>query len=302
MAIYFLLFILTLGCGGEKSDSNINNNTKEVPEESADGKVASSNVGGDAAKDKEDVGKVKIEGVDEKTIVTEEEKISPEISASEGISTSSNTSFAANKDDIYFLASLGKVEEMNKLLEQGLDINIRDEHNFTLLHHAVINSKLDMVDFLFAKGASAKPIDPPNGAIGVTTILHFAALNCDAEIIKSIIKVGEMNVNAPNEMGETPLLTIFEKEEIDDEKREYALDVLLREGAKIDVKSMNGTTPISKSIEKGEKNLFKKMLLSSQSKQVPIEYYEVLKKKAEKLDQEQMLNMIDEKISSLING
>ncbi|XP_059507896.1 protein phosphatase 1 regulatory subunit 12A-like isoform X7 [Stegostoma tigrinum] len=100
-----------------------------------------------------------------------------------------------------FLAacSSGDQEEVEKLLQQGADINYTNVDGLTALHQACIDENLDMVTFLVEHGANINQPDNEGW-----TALHAAASCGFMEITEYLIKQ-RANVAAVNSEGELPV-------------------------------------------------------------------------------------------------
>ena len=118
-------------------------------------------------------------------------------------------------------AEKGDVEEARRLIEQGVDINARNEYRQTPLHLAVINEKREVFELLLEKGAdvNARNFDGD-------TPLH-SAVTREHALTKALIDAGA-NVRTPGEFGFKPLhLAVLAN------KFETA-DLLLERGASIE--------------------------------------------------------------------
>lgn len=56
--------------------------------------------------------------------------------------------------ELVYWASLGEVEEIEKLLAQGVDVNQTDDEGYSALQAAAENDNLDVVKLLVEKGAN----------------------------------------------------------------------------------------------------------------------------------------------------
>ena len=55
--------------------------------------------------------------------------------------------------ELVYWASLGEIEQVKALLEQGIDPNQTDEEGYSALHAAAENGYLDVVQLLIQQGA-----------------------------------------------------------------------------------------------------------------------------------------------------
>jgi len=74
------------------------------------------------------------------------------------------------EDGLTECARTGKVEQLEKLLSLGVDMNVKDENGYSPLHWAAINGKLDCMALLIKAGADINQTDH-----GGWTALHYAA-------------------------------------------------------------------------------------------------------------------------------
>ncbi|XP_043943892.1 protein phosphatase 1 regulatory subunit 12A isoform X2 [Protopterus annectens] len=114
-------------------------------------------------------------------------------------------------DGAVFLAacSSGDIEEVQKMLARGADINYANVDGLTALHQACIDDNVEMVKFLVDNGAS---INQPDNEGWVP--LHAAASCGYLDIAEYIIQHGG-NVGAVNSEGDTPL-DIAEEESMEE--------------------------------------------------------------------------------------
>lgn len=97
------------------------------------------------------------------------------------------------------LMETGKNEEVLKLLENGLTLEIRDKTGQTVLALAAHSSDADFIQLLIERGAD---IEAPDGA--GRTPLMIAAQNKNLSAIQVLIDVGA-RVSARDKIGNTPL-------------------------------------------------------------------------------------------------
>ncbi|XP_075228730.1 myosin binding subunit isoform X3 [Lycorma delicatula] len=113
--------------------------------------------------------------------------------------------------DCVFLAACaaGDKEEVQRLLQQGADIDTANVDGLTSLHQACIDDNLDMVEFLVSRGA-----DVNRGDNEGWTPLHATASCGFISIAKYLIENGG-DVAAVNNDGDLPL-DIAESDEMED--------------------------------------------------------------------------------------
>lgn len=61
--------------------------------------------------------------------------------------------------DIFQLSQRGMLPEVQKLIEEkGVEVGVRDSENITCMHWAAINNRVQLVEYLLAKGAEVDPL------------------------------------------------------------------------------------------------------------------------------------------------
>eukprot|EP00168_Porphyra_purpurea_P021407 TRINITY_DN9507_c0_g1_i1.p2 TRINITY_DN9507_c0_g1~~TRINITY_DN9507_c0_g1_i1.p2 ORF type:complete len:220 (-),score=20.74 TRINITY_DN9507_c0_g1_i1:70-729(-) len=93
----------------------------------------------------------------------------------------------------------GRTEVIQVILEQGVDVNVPDQHGCTPLHWALqqLDFNADVLRLLLAAGASASALDH-NG----DSPLHYAAREGIAEAVELLLKAG-CDFTIPNLEGMT---------------------------------------------------------------------------------------------------
>ncbi|XP_008207241.1 uncharacterized protein LOC100678007 [Nasonia vitripennis] len=88
---------------------------------------------------------------------------------------------------------------LQKLFDAGRDVNSADEDDCTLLHYAVMNQQMSIIDVLLKNGADVTLV-----AFNGNTPLHEAAIIESLDIVKLLLKHGSI-YNARNKEDATPL-------------------------------------------------------------------------------------------------
>ncbi len=96
----------------------------------------------------------------------------------------------------------GDWARVNALLDQGRDIEEKDERNLSILHYAVGNEQLELVRRLIAMGARLNEADNPFGAP-----LHIAIQHNKTNNITNMLLEAGADLSTPSREGETPLTT-----------------------------------------------------------------------------------------------
>ena len=151
-----------------------------------------------------------------------------------GTTVASSTSVASAKElwDEEFWRQV-TVEELGATLDEGLDIQSKDESGDSLLHYAAeFNSNPRLITLLLDRGAE---ID----ALGWSmTPLHLAALKNVAPVVALLLDRGADLMARARDSGYTPLHYAAGNEDVE------VLSLLLERGADATVANGSGTTPL----------------------------------------------------------
>ncbi|PHT71708.1 Ankyrin repeat domain-containing protein, chloroplastic [Capsicum annuum] len=156
---------------------------------------------------------------------------------------------------LHTFALAGQIRFMDKLLEEGLDIDVVDKEGQTALHHAVFGKKEAVISHLLRKGANPQVRDT-NGI----TPLHYAVQVGAMQTVKMLIKY-KVDVNVADNEGWTPLHVAIQSRNRDIAK------ILLVNGADKYRKNKDGKTPLDISLCYGKD--FKSYDLAKLLKLVP---------------------------------
>lgn len=130
-------------------------------------------------------------------------------------------------------AMTGDTAEVQKLLRQGADIEVRDPRSGrTALTGAAEAGKAEMVKLLLEKGAKIEARDG-----GGNTALYGAAREGQTEVVKLLLDKGA-NTEASDHDGETPLIWAAY------EGHAEVVKLLLDKGAAIEARKKNGDTAL----------------------------------------------------------
>lgn len=103
----------------------------------------------------------------------------------------------------------GDLDETVSLLEEGVDIDYRNNDGLTALHQACIDENEEMVNLLLERGANIEAVDNEGW-----TPLHAAASAGNVDIAQILVE-NNANLAAVNNEGEVPL-DLAEEEEMED--------------------------------------------------------------------------------------
>ncbi|XP_061354143.1 ankyrin repeat domain-containing protein EMB506, chloroplastic [Gastrolobium bilobum] len=156
---------------------------------------------------------------------------------------------------LHTLALSMQISSMDKLLENGLDIDFLNKEGLTALHKAIIGRKEAVISHLLRKGASPHVKDK-DGA----TPLHYAVQVGAKQTVKLLIKY-KVDVNVADNDGWTPLHIAIQSRNRDIAK------ILLVSGADKTRKNKDGKTALDLSLCYGKD--FKSYDLAKLLKVVP---------------------------------
>ena len=130
-------------------------------------------------------------------------------------------------------ASWGEIETVKLLLESGAGVDSRDVSGKTPLHHASRDGKTGTVKLLLESGAEVDSRD-----VSGKTPLHHASKYGKPETVRLLLEHGA-GVDSGDGSGETPLHGASKRGRIEN------AELLLEYGAEVNAKSQDGSAPLS---------------------------------------------------------
>lgn len=97
---------------------------------------------------------------------------------------------------LIFAVEKGRVEDVKRLLAEGIDVNLQDDHGDTALSTAVGEQSLEMVQLLLEAGADVNLLDKDQD-----TALTVAAYYGHLEILEALLATGQVNMATQNVLG-----------------------------------------------------------------------------------------------------
>jgi len=140
---------------------------------------------------------------------------------------------------IHKAARKGNLDKVKVFIEQGIDVNVKNNLGNTPLHLAIIGGQKKMVELLIAKGAD---VNAQNN--WGWTHLHIAAVHGYRDIVELLLAKGA-NVNAKRVAGWTALHQAAAAGYLD------VSELLIRSGADVDAKKQDGSTPLDLAVHQG---------------------------------------------------
>jgi ankyrin repeat protein len=164
-------------------------------------------------------------------------------------------------------AESGNVEEVDRLLDAGADVDARDSQGETLLFYAVFSGSKETVESLIAHGADTNATDREG-----LTPLHAAAYLSRREIVDLLIRKGA-KVNARSKDGATPVHRAIERfagarsghraltSEAESASMMIVVKLLLAGGADVNAADASGVTPLILAASSGQNDLVELLLV-----------------------------------------
>ena len=174
---------------------------------------------------------------------------------------------------LHAAAYIGDLQKVEKFIDDGADVDTKDQNGQTALHHAARAGEMEMVEFLIAKGADVNAKDKrslaplhvaaAHGHKDVTALLidndadinsegrwgytpiYYAAWSGITEVVELLVEKGA-DINVKDEWDWTPLHYMAQH----DYYRDMA-EFLIAKGANVNAKDKWGETPLDVAQEKG---------------------------------------------------
>eukprot|EP01100_Stratorugosa_tubuloviscum_P013982 TRINITY_DN7226_c0_g1_i1.p1 TRINITY_DN7226_c0_g1~~TRINITY_DN7226_c0_g1_i1.p1 ORF type:complete len:763 (-),score=369.26 TRINITY_DN7226_c0_g1_i1:12-2300(-) len=143
------------------------------------------------------------------------------------------------------------IDEVKRLLDSGISVNIRDEEQQTALHIAVNENLVDIIRLLLARHADPNAQDR-NG----WTPLHCAARLGHYIACEQLLYEDKTDVACLNKDGTSALHYLVRKIPQPSEKMSYiaVMDHMLSRGVEIESQTKFGETPLHQSCERGNED------------------------------------------------
>jgi len=146
-----------------------------------------------------------------------------------------STSLASQATAIHDAAKTGDLDQVQRLVIKGVDVNAQAVRDETPLIIAAISGNGEIVNYLLQRGADINA----RSAAGLTA-LHAAAYAGHSDIVSLLVAKGATVNDSANRFGTTPLLLATEENHID------TVSSLLAHGADVNAVEMNGISATSK--------------------------------------------------------
>ena len=154
-------------------------------------------------------------------------------------------------ENIFDAAILGNMKEVQKFLDEGVDINSIDEHGDSVLSHALLSDEIksEMIEFLLDKGAN---INFKNND-GTTPLILAFREDKPLKIIKLLLERGA-NIDEKDEDENTVLILATYENDI------QLVKLLLMYKPNVNITDGNGETSLHIAVKKGYTDITKLLL------------------------------------------
>ena len=141
---------------------------------------------------------------------------------------------------LFRAACLGQLEKVKLLIENGAEINSKNDSGWLPVHYAVQNGHLEVVKFMFENGAE---IDL-KGKYGWTALNFATYYYGSLEMVKFLIQIGA-GLNLKDGNGWTPLHYAADLRNLE------LVKLFLQNGAEVNFKDNSGKSPLHYAAYKG---------------------------------------------------
>ena len=135
--------------------------------------------------------------------------------------------------DLFGAAFNGDIIQLKFLLQNGADINSKDDSGWTNLHHAAFNDNVEVLAFLIRNGANKDSKDN----LGRSALNYVAELG-NLAVVKLLLHCGS-EIDSIDNNGKGPIHHLVTKNGTLE-----VLKLLLQHGANINIKDNSGGSPL----------------------------------------------------------
>ncbi len=144
---------------------------------------------------------------------------------------------------LYIAVAYGNLEMIEKIVYNGASINYGTSHGESPLHYAAESGQSSMVELLVRCGA-----DPNVKDRSGNTPFHYAAASGQLSMIEVLVRCGA-DPNVKNKLGNTALHSAIHHSN----SRLDKVKVLVKNGARLDIKDDEGYTPFTLAKDRNDK-------------------------------------------------
>lgn len=175
----------------------------------------------------------------------------------EEVLKSSSSKFKAigsTASDLMRASKLGIIEEVKKILDQGVDVNVKDKYGYTALINAILSRQDEVAIILLQRGADVN-LKGPDGLSPLMYALSISRLN-DAGIAEELLTKGA-DVKARSNSGETVLTLAIKKGQT------RIVEELLKRGVEVNVKDQYGKAATEIAEDNGLKEIIRLLKMAA---------------------------------------
>ena len=181
-----------------------------------------------------------------------------------------------------------KIDEVRRLIVQGVDVNEKDKYGDTPLHYAAGYGRINVVKLLMEKGANPNAKNE-NGA---TPLHHAMYKSGNAETVKELIK-GGADVRAKTKIGNTALHLLASRRS--PVVTEEIFKVLIKNGANVKAVDKDKDTPLHSAARNGNARLVKLLIQNGADVKAENKYKETPLHKAAQTEQIEVVKLLLQK-------
>jgi ankyrin repeat protein len=149
-------------------------------------------------------------------------------------------------EPLFDAVKAGDTAGVERLLENGADVDSRARDQATPLIEAALSGQPDIAAVLLAKDADVMARN--NGGF---TPLHAAAYSGSVPVAELLLKKGAVVEDAANKAGVTPLMVAVEENHV------AMLELLIARGADVNRPESHGYTPVTRAGFKGHRDIIR---------------------------------------------
>lgn len=137
-----------------------------------------------------------------------------------------------------YAAGSGDITKINRLVDEGVDINSSGTSNATVLYWAFRERNLKGFTRLLELGADPNVVFDDGGSV-----MHWVAIHKEIDFLSVILNFGGDPNLKSGSFAQTPLFDVMNLKAGDD-KECLLINILIEKGAKLDLQDLNGNTPL----------------------------------------------------------
>ncbi len=158
---------------------------------------------------------------------------------------------------VYYAADSGHANIVKLLIDKGVNMAVAEMNYFSPLDSAILGGHNDVAELLITGGADVSNL----GGEGIAP-LHWAAMMGNSDVFGQLISHGadvDIKANQVN-VGNTPLHYVVRNQKIAAEQRKEMCELLLAQGADVNIKNLKGQTPLHSAVRVGDANIVKLLI------------------------------------------